>query len=119
MPHINYKRGETRTFVIRHERVQRKLVRYYKGKQWESRSHSGLHERRRRRGRKGLTQWARLAVMLGIRNWCPCCVTSEFRPARGHSKSQANRRLISRLQRNENKRVIREAIDEYNDDRAG
>ena len=93
--HINYKRGETRALIRKEPYNQ--------------------HDRRRRRGRKGLADWRYLGRSLGVRNWCPCCLDAELRDHRNTEVQAQMTRTVHRYLRQEDKRLCKEGLEEYYD----
>lgn len=90
--HINYNRGETREQCFR----------------WDSHN----PRNRRTRGRKGLLEEAHMLQRhLGVRNWCPCCISPEWQ--RGSSEhNHRMSRLISKRRRRLNQQVIQAELEE-------
>ena len=93
MSHINYKRGETRTFIVRNE-----------NEHW-----------RRHRGRKGLIRDYHhlFPGAIGIRNWCPCCTPLEWNRTNGKGYGTL---VVHKALRNDSKKVIRHAVAEMSAD---
>lgn len=103
VPHINHRRGETRTFVVRREGRRSNLNR--------GPNILGIPRIRRIRGRKGLGKRYMVLARFGLRNWCPCCQPMGLHHHNG-IQDRITRRYVNRLDRREGKRQCREWVEE-------
>jgi hypothetical protein len=85
MPHINYRRGESRTFVVRKNN-------------WSTRG----------RRKSGMGKRYQVHLGFGIRNWCPCCQP-------GNPSDRFWKRLANRIDRIAGKKACEEGFREYTD----
>lgn len=102
MPKINYARGETRESVRRCDpgTAGRKRHRAYGRKHRARRGHGGL-----------LKDYRDLFVHVGVRHWCPCCISRIWnRAARGANSRVTSRRIVHKALRRAGKNACRLAL---------